>query len=287
MDRDLWKRIVAGLRVVPRRRPRNAVYTNRQVLVVFMWAALHDRPVSWACERRSWPPSAWRRIIPDQSTMSRRTRDPSFLTDLKSLLCAVQRMLPTGSRLIVDGKALPIACRTIDRDARNGWASGGYARGYKLHIIIDDAQRVRAFDIHPMNAGEPLIAAGLVRRMPASRGAVMLGDAAYDSNPLHSACAARGVTLYAPRRRPGTSISAGRAHHPARIACIRALEGDDPPAIVRERAGVERFFSSLTIAGRLFALPPWARRLHRVRAWVAAKLIVNAARIALKHTVDA
>jgi hypothetical protein len=46
------------------------VYDNRTVIAVLLWAALHDRPIVWACQRSSWPVQAWRRRLPDQSTMS-------------------------------------------------------------------------------------------------------------------------------------------------------------------------------------------------------------------------
>ncbi|MCR9076824.1 MAG: hypothetical protein NXI07_12375, partial [bacterium] len=64
MERELWIVIRRGLRALPRRRVRNAVYTDEQVLAVLLWAALHQRPVSWACKRSSWPVQAWRRKLP-------------------------------------------------------------------------------------------------------------------------------------------------------------------------------------------------------------------------------
>ena len=73
MERDIWTRMMAALKRLPPTRPRNAVYTHGQILAVLLWAALHDRPVSWACERGNWPMQAWRRALPDQSTMSWRS----------------------------------------------------------------------------------------------------------------------------------------------------------------------------------------------------------------------
>lgn len=287
MERDLWKQIVPALRRLPRRRPRNAVFHSQQILAVFLWAALHDRPVSWACRRSSWSPAAWRRKLPDQSTMSRRLRDPSVEEDLSQLLHHLQRALAPSSTLAVDGKALTVPNRTMDTEARNGWASGGYSRGYKLHAIIDASHRLLAFDVHPMNTGESVVARQMVERLEASPGTVLLGDSAYDSNPLHAACFTRGCRLLAPRRKPGTSVSQGHRQHPMRLESIRMLESDNPPPITRERQTIERYFSRLTVAGGLFALPPWVRRLRRVRTWVAAKLAINAARIELTRRIHA
>ena len=50
----------------------------------------------------------------------------------------------------------------------------------------------------------------------------------------------------------------------------------------RERLVIERFFGALaTPASGLYTLPPWIRRRHRVRTWVAAKLAIYSARNAL------
>lgn len=280
MERDIWKSVMRALRRVRATSPPRAQYTNRDILAVLLWAALHDRPVSWACLRQNWPVQAWRRRLPDQSTMSRRMRDPALVADLTAVIGSLQRAMPRAATLIADGKAFALSDRTGDPDACNGWASRGYAPGYKLHAIIDTGHRLVAFDVRPMNAAEPTVTRELVLLLRGEQAEVLLADSAYDSNPLHGACAGTGLTLLAPRRRPGTSISDGHRQHPARVAAVRLIEGPEPPAVLRERSGIERFFSRLVIAARLFALPPWVRRLHRVRLWVSAKLALNAARIA-------
>ena len=76
---------------MPRWWPRNASYSNREILAVLLWAALHNKPICWACLRSSWPLQAWRRRLPDQSTMSRRLRDPDVWGDLRRLIDEVQR----------------------------------------------------------------------------------------------------------------------------------------------------------------------------------------------------
>ncbi|MFU8829684.1 MAG: hypothetical protein ACNA8P_12785, partial [Phycisphaerales bacterium] len=68
MERELWRLIVPRIRRLPTRRPRGAVYTDKQIIAVALWAALHTRPISWACNKQNWPPQAWRRVLPDQST---------------------------------------------------------------------------------------------------------------------------------------------------------------------------------------------------------------------------
>jgi hypothetical protein len=294
MERELWRRIVGTLKRLPPTRPRNAVYTDRQVLAVYLWAVLHDRPVSWACQRHHWPVQAWRRSLPDQSTMSRRLRRPGMDELLRSLLDCVQRTLVRGEVLVVDGKPLELSEHTRDPDARNGRGAGRYAKGYKIHLILDVRSRaVVAYETHPLNVAETTTAASLVHRADTSipRGSLLLGDRLFDSNVLHEATHARGCQLIAPRKRPGTGLGS-RRHHPNRIESMRFTEGVDQgiweTALRPQRAQIERFFGTLASStGGLITLPAWVRRLHRVRLWVAAKLIVNASRIAIRRSVAA
>jgi DDE family transposase len=295
MERELWRWIVWGLRRLPRWWPRGGVYDNRVVLAVLLWAALHDRSISWACRRAHWPVQAWRRCLPDQSTMSRRLRDARVLEDLARLVAIVQRPLgQVRGPLIVDGKPLAVSGFSADPDAANGWGAGCHALGYKLHALVDSLQRLVAFEVQPMNEAECTCARTLLERAAASglipRDGTLIGDASYDSNPLHHAAAQAGLRLIAPRRRPELALCSARRHHPNRLAAIRFTEHDPGWEDMRKRVRttVERYFGTLaTVGGGLFALPTWARRLHRVRAWVAAKLALNAARHTLRHIVAA
>ena len=286
MERDIWTRMMAALKRLPPTRPRNAVYTHGQILAVLLWAALHDRPVSWACERGNWPMQAWRRALPDQSTMSRRLRHPETLNVLLALLMAVQGDRSAGEVLVADGKPLELSEYTRDPDATAGRGAGRMAKGYKVHLILDpEAQWVVGHQTHGLNVAETTTAAALVGRpdVPIPRGSLLLGDALFDSNPLHRATHARGCQLIAPRKQPGTGLGA-RRHHPNRLESIRFTEGKDRAVWDRvlgpRRAAIERFFGAwASFGGGLHGLPPWVRRLHRVRVWVAAKLVINAARI--------
>ena len=295
MERELWRWIARGLKRLPRWRPRGAVYDSRVVLAVLLWAALHERSISWACQRQHWPMQAWRRVLPDQSTMSRRLRDPRVFEDLVRLLAIVQRALgPVQGTLIVDGKPLAVSEFTGDPDARKGWGAGRYCIGYKLHALIDQSQRLLAFEIEPMNQAECRCAQALLARAAAAKldphDGLLLGDASYDSNPLHRVAAATGVRLIAPRRRPDRGLYPNRTHHPGWLDAIEFTEHNPAwdPLRTRVRTTVERFFGTLaSFGGGLSSLPTWVRRRHRVRVWVAAKLVLNAARHARKHTLAA
>lgn len=293
MERELWIVIRRGLRSLPRRRVRNAVYTDEQVLAVLLWAALHQRPVSWACRRSSWPVQAWRRVLPDQSTMSRRLRDPVIPGLMRELARRIQRDLPPGRVLMTDGKAFMLEDRTHDREASVGRGGGRFARGYKLHAIVDDRHRVCAWGVMPMNYAEQTQTRGLLGEMSGDRRAgrrLLLGDAGYNSNPLFAAARGAGLRLVAPRCKPGTGVG-WRRHDRDRLSSLGLTErrgGWMWPMLHGLRTGVERYFAGLSsgvVSGG--HLPPWARRLHRVRNWIDAKIIINAARIVWNQKIRA
>lgn len=291
MERDIWRVIVAALRRLPRRCSSGQRYTNREVLAVLLWAALHDRSVLWACQRRHWPMQAWRRRLPDQSTMSRRLRCADVLDDLHALVHLVQAAFDDQDNgvLRVDGKALAVSNYSDDPDAANGWGAGQHQRGYKLHALVANAKRLVDFRVEPMNTQESVVAGELLRgAQRAGRvvfAGVVLGDASYDSNPLHALAGACGMLLLAPRRRPETNLSKTRKHHPGRVLSTALLEPH--PSLLKwmrdKRSVVEHYFGGLSAAAGLNRLPAWVRTLPRVRVWVAAKLVLNAARIARLH----
>lgn len=287
MERDIWKLIVAATKALPRRWRPNSVYSNRQILDVYWWAVINNKPVSWACRRENWPRQAWRRSLPDQSTMSRRLCDPQILQDINWVLHRLQNKWPPGRVCYIDGKAFPLRMHSTDPEATRGKISGGFAKGYKLHAITDDEHRVVSWDVRPLNEGESSIARELITKMPlCGRIRSLIGDAAYGGNLTIARAARRGLWLWAPRQKPGTGLG-HRKHHPNRLIGIKLLEqrpGWMGPFIMNLRRDIERFFAGLGAASiGLSHLPSWVRRLHRVRPWIAAKLVLNAARLCLKR----
>ena len=293
MERELWIVIRRGLRALPRRRVRNAVYTDEQILAVLLWAALHQRPVSWACKRSSWPVQAWRRRLPDQSTMSRRLRDPAIPGLMRRLAQRIQRDLPPGRVLMTDGKAFMLEDRTHDRDASVGRGSGRMAPGYKLHAVVDEHHRLHGWRVMPMNHAEQTQTRALLGELRGERRAgrrLLLGDAGYNSNPLFAAARGVGLRLLAPRCKPDTGLG-WRRHDRDRLSSKRLSEdrgGWMWGKVHGLRTGVERYFAGLSsgvVSGG--HLPPWARRIHRVRNWIDAKIIINAARVVRNQKIRA
>ena len=72
MEGQLWSLIVAVLATMDKRRKRaNQKFSDEEIVKVFYWSVIHDRPVSWACERRNWPLYLRRRPLPSNTTLWR------------------------------------------------------------------------------------------------------------------------------------------------------------------------------------------------------------------------
>src|SRR5262245_8723094 len=110
MERELWTIVYTKLKMVARRFHQKYVqHQPWRIAAVLLWAALHDRPVSWACAKRNW--STTRRKpgrLPSEATMSRRTRMTSFALFLSALADELKGTGPPAWELVVDGKPLPV-----------------------------------------------------------------------------------------------------------------------------------------------------------------------------------
>lgn len=275
MEDELWTEVYRIVMELGKAfRCKRVQHSTRRIVLVYLWAVLHDRPVSWACRDRNWP--ADQHTLPSPSCMSRRLRTSS----VEGLLRDVQRQLrecfPPRICRWIDAKPLPIGGSTRDPDARYGRAAGTMAKGYKLHVICSSAGALEAWSVLPINVNEKRAARDLVREV--GREGYLVGDNQYDSNPLYNLAGEHGQQLLSPRR-PGTSLG----HHRHSAYRLRANEMMAKPlgqTLLTSRTGIERFFAHLTsFPGGLSPLPNWVRRLHRVRLWVQAKLIFNAVRL--------
>ena len=56
MEGELWEILYAWVTAEAKLRPRQqrVRYGDWVILLVVLWAALHDRPLSWACRPESW-----------------------------------------------------------------------------------------------------------------------------------------------------------------------------------------------------------------------------------------
>jgi hypothetical protein len=282
MEGQLWLWIVSVLERLDKRCQRAAQrFSDQQIVQVFYWSVIHDRPIDWACQSRNWPLHLRRRRLPSGSTMSRRLRSPRVVRLLNLLAEQATKPTPGGLFWMIDGKPLPISGCSKDRQAGYGRAAGSKAKGYKLHALLAADGAVAAWRVAPMNKDERVMAERLLKTT-ALQGYVV-ADANYDSNRLHQLCDRQGNRQLVSPRRYGTGHGIGhRAQSPGRLRSIALLENPQPAfgkQLLRDRAGIERHFAQLTNwGGALTHLPPWIRTHRRVRRWVQAKLTLAALR---------
>jgi len=284
MELELWAELsqaICDVALIIKRRARDTHFTAL-IVRVHLWAALHDRPTVWACEQDNWSNRTKPKLLPDQSTMSRRMRRKDFEPFLQRL---GERLNGRASQTLVkrvDGKPLELPNHTSDRDA--GWGRGvsRTSVGYKLHAIWSENPMPDALAITSLNVCEKQMAARMAKRLGGS--GYLLGDGHYDASWLHDVCGRHGHQLVTPRAKPGT----GLGHHyqsPQRLRSIEMLESpggvnDFGVKLYAQRSAIERDFSGLISFGcGLGQLPSWVRRIWRVRNWVLAKLLINAARL--------
>ncbi len=111
-------------------------FSVEDIVRVWFWAVVHDRPVFWATLKTNWPIHERRRRLPSSSTMSRRLRDP----EVQGLITVLEQTVfePSDNKplvWVIDGKPLLVSGASGDRQAGFGRAQRCNARGYKLHLI--------------------------------------------------------------------------------------------------------------------------------------------------------
>jgi len=279
MEHELFVSVRRHLRSLgQRRRTKKFTYTDATIVAVYAWAVTNDRPVVWACQPAHWPPGLRRGKLPSQSIVSRRLRSPSVVKLINGLESKVfiKRREP-ALLLIIDGKPMPIAAHSQDRQAGYGRAAGGMAKGYKLHAMIDLNGMLRDWRVAPMNTDERTMASRMLRNSEHS--GYLLADVNYDSGKLFAIAANNGSQLVAPRRGGANKGLGYRPQHPARLRSKAILEGPNPAfgqELFALRGLIEGYFGTLSSgAGGLSCLPSWVRGHHRVRGWVQLKIILN------------
>ena len=136
MEHQLWKEIVAVLSTLDKARtPTRFDFSATEIVQVYYWSVICDRPTSWACRRQNWPLHLRKRPLPSPATMSRRLRSPAVVALLDALERRVTAPQKPGLFWMIDGKPLPIGGCSKDRQAGYGRAARGMAKGYKLHAL--------------------------------------------------------------------------------------------------------------------------------------------------------
>jgi hypothetical protein len=280
MEHQLWKAIVAVL--VTLDKPRSSPsfeFSDEDIVKVFYWSVIHDRPMSWAVQRRHWPIHLRKRGLPSNTTMSRRMRTASVRTLLTAMEQRIVAPQQPGLFWMIDGKPLSISGCSKDKQAGYGRAANCKAKGYKLHAIVGNDGAIASWRVAPMNKDERVMAERMVRTAPIQ--GYLTADSNYDSNKLHEVCLKRDQLQLVTRRRYGPGHGTG--HRKQSLGRLRAMELTENPnpvfadTLLSDRNEIERRFANLTNwGGGLTCLPPWVRTHRRVHRWVQAKLVLAA-----------
>jgi hypothetical protein len=281
MEHELWPVLYQNVREVAGTFRQKYVQIPGWVLVLTMlWAALHDRPVQWACQAKNWGTTRLRPSrLPSPRTMSRRVDGVALGLLWHAIEQRLRELSSANPGLIafLDGKPLPIGGSTKDPDSRYGRAAGVMAKGYKLHTVWSNRAMPETWEVTPMNTAETTVAHRLIPHL--NSGGYLLADGNYDSSELFDAAWQQGYQLLTPlpKGKPG---SGKHYQSPHRFRSIALMQGEFGPTLYGARTAVERLFGNATsFGGGLAPLPAWVRGLARVRTWVWAKLLINATRI--------
>lgn len=216
MERELWPPLYRLLQEVAKDFRQKYVQMQPWVLVaVMLWAALHDRPVSWACQPRHWSTTTLKPChLPSAATMSRRIDGVA----VGLLWRPLERRPRDGGQpalvAFVDGKPLPVGGNSKNPDARFGRGAGCVAKGYKPHTVWSNRAMPEAWEVTPLNANEKAVAEALIGRL--EYGGYLLGDGNYDASYVYDAAWAGGYQLVAPCRKAKAPGSGGHYQSPHR-----------------------------------------------------------------------
>jgi hypothetical protein len=197
-------------------------------------------------------------------------RSPRFAQLLARIFVTSQQRTRSPGTLVLDARPLPVGACSKDQAATAGRVYRGFARGYRLHALVDAQGYVRTFRLTAMNVGEPDVALALLAEAPA--GSTVLTDGVNDSARLYEVADARGVCFRA-RPRKG----AGQGHRQQSALRLRGIADwhANVSQYERLRGAVERAFAwQSSFGGGLCPLPAWVRTPARTERWVTAKLVL-------------
>jgi hypothetical protein len=253
---------------------RRGKFSDGVIVLIYLLGVLRDRSAHWAADQRNWP--LWlRRVLPcpSYSQFIRRLKTATARQLIDRISAQYRQRLPHSQLKLCDAKPLVVGGFSKDPDARWGKVPDGWAKGYKLHALVDSLGGIEAFEVTALDAGESTVACRLVRQTNLAA-VVIRTDANYDSNRFYAAVCQRGGRLIAPRRKPGRGLGHHR-QHPDRLRAIAELEHDIGTMKThrRLRIAVEQCFAHLTnLPFGLSPLPNFVRRLSRVSLWLSAKI---------------
>jgi hypothetical protein len=85
-------------------------HSTAEIVGVYFWSAVNDRPMCWSVHKVNWPPDLRPRRLPPQSTLSRRMRG----SDAEQLMSEIERAFLALAGVthilvrMIDGKPLAV-----------------------------------------------------------------------------------------------------------------------------------------------------------------------------------
>lgn len=284
MERELWRVLYLLTRKLDNLRG-HWLYATSDVLGVYYWAVVNDRPTSWAANPEQWPDDLRPSLLPSQSTLSRRMRRPETIELMTAVEEHLLGLVVVKSCLvrIIDGKAMAVSGVSKDPDTGYGRGAGGNQKGYKIHAVWPAGPMPVAWGLAPMNTSEKAMARLLIPTLPGS--GYLLADTQYDANPLYDLATEAGFQLVARKTKDrGRGGLGHRRQSPGRQRSIELLTTEFGRDLYHQRSAIEcRFGTWVCFGGGLGPLPAWVRRFPRVRNWVQAKILVTGARWLILH----
>jgi hypothetical protein len=285
MEAKLYRLVCRIVMSVAHPRRQRVQFSDRSIVLVYLWAVLHDRPVCWACDRHNWPREL-ERELPSDSTMSTRLRSLGVLQWLERVLEQAGDLFDQPLVKTLDSKPLLVGAYSHDKDARRGRIGAGQmARGYRLHAVCI-GRAVRCWTLDTMKTHDSQPAPALLRRLQG--GGYVVADNAYDTNDLHQVAADAGHQLLAPPKQAARHVRDLRHNNDRRLRSLdllaSPLEFCGQPSqfgrqLYNQRQRIESGLGELTNYG-LNYLPAWVRGPRRVALWTAGKILLHACRCA-------
>ncbi len=282
MSSHVWSLVYQSLRRVNRQIPkqgRACQYPDTLIVGMYLWAVFHDRPLCWAVDRSSYSSVFRPRRLPSRSQFGRRIRSARCQALLDALNRELAEVEDVPKIFLMDSRPLRVGSYSGDPDARSGYTKDGFAKGYKLHALATRQGQIVAWRLTPLNCNDKPVAWELIEE--ARPQGLVLADGAYDSGALYDHVSKHRAQLLTP-----LPANVGGGHRPQSAARMFAARmwANGAEDLYRERLGIERIFSQQSsFGGGLAPLPAWVRRRSRVWRWVAAKLILYHARLALRR----
>ena len=158
MERELWARLYhLVMEVGQTLRLTDVTYQPHIIVLVFLWAALHDRPVSWPATRGTGPRplcgarDSARPVDPQSAAPPGGHRDADAGPGAAGGARKETRNSSPSHRA---PKPLPVGGASQAPHAHCGRGAGMWAKGYKLYAIWGGRPVPETYRVYPMNTSE-------------------------------------------------------------------------------------------------------------------------------------